>query len=305
MALRTRGFYPRSSRTAAGSRDGHTVHEPHRGGPSRAITCAMVRFEFPIHGGAPPRRASGGAPDREPVLLESWRSVIAKTWRTIAIGHRGQSRWGGAPSRGMVADDARVAGLICLGYPFSSARAIRPGRVPGIWKKLRTPTLILQGNSRLVSDGPDENRKLQACRETFVSNGLEDGDHSFKPRASSGRSEAQNIGDATRDDARFHRGSVHDGCRHDLSSATTNPLLPRHLFLMRDGAMEQSGGGRGHSRFAGDRRVRLSFFGRRAMDRCASERIDDSRRDGTCRYAPHQTPEKCSPRSTRCIAASH
>jgi len=54
-------------------------------------------------------------PDREPVLRETWLRVIEVLGREgLVIG--GKSMGGRIAS--LIADEAGVAGLICLGYPF-------------------------------------------------------------------------------------------------------------------------------------------------------------------------------------------
>ena len=54
-------------------------------------------------------------PDREPVLRETWPKVIEVLGRKgLVIG--GKSMGGKIAS--LVADDAKVAGLVCLSYPF-------------------------------------------------------------------------------------------------------------------------------------------------------------------------------------------
>src|SRR5258708_2849991 len=100
----------------------------------------VVRFEFPYMAA---RRTSGkrGAPDREPVLLDSWRSVIAKLGDAAKIVIGGKSMGGRIAS--MVADEAGVAGLVCLGYPFHPPGNPSRTRVKHL-EKLRTPPLLLQ-----------------------------------------------------------------------------------------------------------------------------------------------------------------
>jgi predicted alpha/beta-hydrolase family hydrolase len=54
-------------------------------------------------------------PDREPVLRETWLKVVQMLGREgLVIG--GKSLGGRIVS--LVADEAGVAGLVCLGYPF-------------------------------------------------------------------------------------------------------------------------------------------------------------------------------------------
>jgi predicted alpha/beta-hydrolase family hydrolase len=153
----------------------------------------VARFEFPYMRS---RREEGrrGPPDRGPVLSESWREVIrALSGKdgpgSLVVG--GKSMGGRIAS--MVADDAGVAGLVCLGYPFhppGQPDKLRVAHLAG----LRTPGLIVQG-TRDPFGGRDEVARYSLSKTLRVAF-LEDGDHSFKPRASSGRTEAQNLAEA-------------------------------------------------------------------------------------------------------------
>jgi len=145
-----------------------------------------VRFEFPYM-----RRrretGKGGAPDSPSVLVQSWRDVISELGPArLVIG--GKSMGGRIAS--MVADDAKVRGLVCLGYPFHP-----PGKPEGTRTKhlenLKTPTLILQG-TRDSFGAPEDVVRYKLSRKIRIE-WIEDGDHSFKPRARSGRTESDNL----------------------------------------------------------------------------------------------------------------
>jgi len=144
-----------------------------------------VRFEFPYMA---ERRRSGkrAGPNRTEVLLETWRAVIRQFGSAeLVIG--GKSLGGRMAS--MVADETGVRGLTCLGYPFHP-----PGRTDNVrvahLKELRTPTLILQG-TRDTFGSPEQVRGYDLSPVIRV-RWLEDGDHGFKPRKKSGRTEQQN-----------------------------------------------------------------------------------------------------------------
>jgi len=147
----------------------------------------VVRFEFPYMSA---RRTTGKrrGPDVPRVLEESWRSVVR------GLGDPGRLVIGGKSMGGriasMVADELGVRGVVCLGYPFHP-----PGRPERLrtahLKQLATPALIVQGTrdpfgTREEIQGFD---LAASIRFEF----LEDGDHSFKPRARSGRTLAQNL----------------------------------------------------------------------------------------------------------------
>jgi uncharacterized protein len=147
----------------------------------------VVRFEFPyMHARREHRTRS--TPDREPVLLDAWREVIE------SLGGGGQLVVGGKSLGGriasMVADQAQVRGLVCLGYPFHP-----PGKAPGArlqhLRSLRTPALIVQG-TRDSFGGRSEVEKYQLSEQIRIA-WIDDGDHSLKPRARSGRTEQQNL----------------------------------------------------------------------------------------------------------------
>jgi uncharacterized protein len=150
----------------------------------------VVRFEFPYMAA---RRTSGkrGAPDREPVLLDSWRRVIAKLGDAAKMVIGGKSMGGRIAS--MVADEAGVAGLVCLGYPFHPPGNPTRTRTKHL-ENLRTPTLIVQG-TRDSFGKPDEVANYKLSKKIRIV-WIEAGDHSLKPLVRSGRTESQNIASA-------------------------------------------------------------------------------------------------------------
>jgi len=146
----------------------------------------VARFEFPYMA---ERRVSGRKrpPDRAPVLLETWRAAIAALKpANLVIG--GKSLGGRMAS--MVADETGVRGLVCLGYPFHPpGRSATPERLAHL-ADLKTPTLICQGERDAL--GCREDVKSYKLSPAIRVHWLADGDHGFKPRRASGRSEADN-----------------------------------------------------------------------------------------------------------------
>ena len=165
-----------------------------------AAGLCVVRFEFPFM-----RARRGGGkrkpPDRAPALLEAWRSVIAEIGDpgTLVIG--GKSMGGRMAS--MVADDAGVKGVACLGYPFHPSG--KPERTrTGHLESMRTPTLIVQGaRDRL---GKPEEVAGYALSKSIRVHWLEAGDHDFKPTKASGRTLEQNWQEGIAAVADFVRG---------------------------------------------------------------------------------------------------
>ena len=157
----------------------------------------VARFEFPYM----VRRRDDGRrrpPDRAPVLVDTWLAVIAELGpENLVIG--GKSLGGRIAS--MVADKAGVAGLVCLGYPFHApgreADSIRLAHL----ESLITPTLIVQGTRDTLGNASDV--AGYALGPAIGVHWLEDGDHGFKPRKSSGLSEEQSRGEAIQAVAAF------------------------------------------------------------------------------------------------------
>ncbi|MEX0782315.1 MAG: alpha/beta family hydrolase [Dehalococcoidia bacterium] len=135
-----------------------------------------ARFEFPY---MVRRRTEGrrGAPDREAVLLDTWRAVV----RELGGGERcfvgGKSMGGRMAS--MVADELSVRGLVCLGYPFHAPGRPEKPRVAHL-EALRTPALIVQGTRDQFGTRDDVAGYTLSPSITF--HWLEDGDHSLEPR---------------------------------------------------------------------------------------------------------------------------
>jgi predicted alpha/beta-hydrolase family hydrolase len=128
----------------------------------------VVRFEFPY------MAAKRKAPDREPVLLESWREAIrAQHGRVIFIG--GKSMGGRIAS--MIADEMNARGLVCFGYPFHPMGKPERTRTEHL-AALATPTLILQG-TRDPFGTPTDVARYQLSPSIDV-NWLEGGDHTVK-----------------------------------------------------------------------------------------------------------------------------
>ena len=147
--------------------------------------CRVARFEFPYMAA---KRLTGKSkpPDREPILRETWLKVVNALGREgLVIG--GKSMGGRITT--LVADEAGVAGLVCLGYPFHPVGKPDQLRVEHL-KTLKTPTLIVQGE-RDPFGTREEVARYKPSKAVRVA-WMTDGDHSFKPRKSSGRTERQN-----------------------------------------------------------------------------------------------------------------
>jgi predicted alpha/beta-hydrolase family hydrolase len=162
---------------------------------AKALAAAgirVARFEF----GYMAARRTGHKkppPKAETVIPEYVAAVddLGPTDGPLLIG--GKSMGGRVASMAADAlfDAKRIAGLVCLGYPFHP-----PGRPTQLrtahLRDLRTPTLIVQG-TRDEFGVPDEVKTYDLSKNIELL-WLEDGDHDLKPRkAISGFTTAQHL----------------------------------------------------------------------------------------------------------------
>ncbi len=179
-------------------------------GPAMALLAAaftaagvrVVRFEFPY---MRRRRATGrgAAPDRQPVLEQSWRDAIQRAGQATAAGPDALAIGGrsmGGRIASLVADGCGVRALLCFAYPFHPPG--RPDRLrTAHLASLRTPTLILQGE-RDPFGNPAEVGSYRLSPAVTV-HWIADGDHSLKPRKRSGRTLEDNVAAAVECSVRF------------------------------------------------------------------------------------------------------
>ncbi|WP_261881991.1 alpha/beta fold hydrolase [Vibrio pelagius] len=161
----------------------------------------VIRFNFPYM----IKRAEDGKrrpPDRAPKLLEAYQEVIEQVdAQTLVIG--GKSMGGRMASH--LSDHDKVAGVACLGFPFHP-----PGK-PDKYKgehlaELSKACLILQGERDTF--GKREEFPAFNLSDSVSVEFIPDGDHSFKPRKSSGHTEQQNIALAVEKLAKFIKGAI-------------------------------------------------------------------------------------------------
>jgi predicted alpha/beta-hydrolase family hydrolase len=166
---------------------------------------AMLRFEFAYMA----RRAETGSkrfvPKAERLVDEYRAAVAGAQGGPLLIG--GKSMGGRVAS--LVADElyaaGRIAGLVCLGYPFHPPKKpdqLRTAHLQG----LACPALIVQGErdpfgSRAEVEGL---RLSSAVRFHWVG----DGDHDLSPRGGSGYTRAGNLAAAADAVAAFARELV-------------------------------------------------------------------------------------------------
>lgn len=153
-----------------------------------------ARFEFAYM--AARRTGEGRRPiPRAEKVMPEFLAAVEKLAAESPLLIGGKSMGGRVAS--MVAQDlfdaGKIAGLVCLGYPFHP---------PGAPEKLRTahlesltvPTLICQGTRD--SFGTRDEVSGYRLSPAIALHWLDDGDHDFRPRKESGRTARQNLDEA-------------------------------------------------------------------------------------------------------------
>ncbi|MDH5924965.1 alpha/beta fold hydrolase [Vibrio lentus] len=146
----------------------------------------VIRFNFPYM----IKRAEDGKrrpPDRAPKLLEAYQDIIEQVDADkLVIG--GKSMGGRMASH--LSEVDKVAAMACLGFPFHPPG--KPEKYKGAHlAELTKPCLILQGERDTF--GKREEFADFDLSDSIRVEFIPDGDHSFKPRKSSGYTEQQNI----------------------------------------------------------------------------------------------------------------
>ncbi|ASY72975.1 alpha/beta hydrolase [Sinorhizobium fredii USDA 205] len=161
---------------------------------AKALAAAgfrVARFEFGYM--AARRKGERKPPPRAETLNPEYRAAVAELGATGPLIIGGKSMGGRVAS--MVADElhtsGKIAGLICLGYPFhppAKPEQLRTKHLAG----LKTPTLICQGTRDEF--GTREEVRGYTLSDQIEILWLEDGDHDLKPRKSiSGFSAADHL----------------------------------------------------------------------------------------------------------------
>ena len=154
--------------------------------------CRVVRFNFPymranaIDGKRRP-------PDRAPKLIADYAlqlSILKQRYKPKSVFLVGKSM--GGRMSAILAESLCVDGVVCLGYPFIPLKGGEPRLEP--IEKCVAPLMVIQGerdkfgHKGLVETWP--------AMKTVQLHWLTDGDHSFKPRKSSGTTLEANLAQA-------------------------------------------------------------------------------------------------------------
>lgn len=148
-----------------------------------AAGLRVVRFEFGYM--AARRNGRRKPPPRAELLVPEYLAALDRIDAAGPLIVGGKSMGGRVAS--MLADDlyaaGRIAGLLCLGYPFHPPG--QPGRLrTGHLATLKTPALVCQGTRDPF--GTRDDVAGYALSERIRILWLEDGDHDLKPRKVSG-----------------------------------------------------------------------------------------------------------------------
>jgi len=135
----------------------------------------VVRFEFPYMAARRTSKKRGGAPDRQPVLLDTFKRVVEEHGGGAKVIVGGKSMGGRMAS--MIADEVGARGLLVFGYPFHPPGKPEQTRTAHL-AELRTPTLILQG-TRDIFGTPADVATYNLSPSIHVQ-WMEGGDHSLK-----------------------------------------------------------------------------------------------------------------------------
>ena len=137
----------------------------------------VVRFEFPYMAARRTSNKKGGAPDRQPVLLETFRQVVEEHGGGANVFVGGKSMGGRMAS--MIADEVGARGLVVFGYPFHPPGKPEQTRTAHL-EDLRTPSLILQGTRDAFGTQDDVAR--YALSKAITIQWMDKSDHSLKGR---------------------------------------------------------------------------------------------------------------------------
>ena len=156
-------------------------HHPFMAGVAKAIAARgidVVTFDFPY------KRLQKSAPDRPPVLEQSFREVVgaACRWSTSSRVFIGGKSMGGRIATHLAAQGLEsLSGVVCFGYPLhppGKPQQLRVAHLPDIG----VPMLIIQGE-RDTFGTPDELRPhLEAMKAEVRLHVIPRGDHSLAVR---------------------------------------------------------------------------------------------------------------------------
>lgn len=136
-----------------------------------------VKFNFPY------KELGRKAPDRMPLLEDTWRAVIRAVREDAQLAPKnlylaGKSM-GGRVASHLAAQGESSQGLIFLGYPLHPARQVDKLRVEH-WARLSCPVLFVEGTRDALCDLDVLESELPRIPAPVTLHLIDGGDHSFK-----------------------------------------------------------------------------------------------------------------------------
>lgn len=147
-----------------------------------------VKFNFPY------KERGGKAPDRAPLLEETWRKIIAAVQEDDEFAPKnlflaGKSM-GGRIASHLAAQGQEFNGLIFLGYPLHPPNKLEKLRAEHL-ASIQCPMLFIQGTRDSLCDLDLLRTALKTVKAQTTLHVIEGGDHSFKTLKRLGRSELE------------------------------------------------------------------------------------------------------------------
>jgi predicted alpha/beta-hydrolase family hydrolase len=145
-----------------------------------------VKFNFPY------KEAGRKAPDRMPLLENTWRAVIRAVRTDAALSPKGLylagKSMGGRVASYVVEQGEPCQGLVFLGYPLHPPKRSDSLRV-GHWAGLGCPVFFVQGTRDPLCDLDLLKSQIPAIPAPVALHVIKGGDHSFKVPKSVGKSQ--------------------------------------------------------------------------------------------------------------------
>jgi predicted alpha/beta-hydrolase family hydrolase len=152
---------------------------------------AAVRFDFPY------KAAGRKAPDPRPRLEATYRAVLAAVRKRLAPAALviGGKSMGGRIASYLAAAGEAVDGCLFLGYPLHPAG--KPDRLrDDHFGDVRVPALFVQGDRDALGTAAELRASLRRFGAEASLHEVADGDHSFRVRKRSGRTDEEALADA-------------------------------------------------------------------------------------------------------------
>jgi uncharacterized protein len=156
-------------------------HHPFMAGVSRGLAARgidVVTFDFPY------KRLQKSAPDRPPVLEQSFRDAIAaaRKWSKADSLFIGGKSMGGRIATHLAAQGVDgLSGVVCFGYPLHPPGKLRQLRIEHL-PSITVPVLVIQGERDAFGTPAELRPHLEAMKADVRLHVIPKGDHSLSVR---------------------------------------------------------------------------------------------------------------------------